>query len=149
MERPGLYELVIKCAGNTFSGKEPNRKYVNKNIDNVLYDITKCEEIVPTHVIILSPKAKKGILFKVVMDEGKGLVPIAVHAVYVEKTEANWEAMLKITANCKDSRIFKDSELVLFICEDEIQYEKLLQYMLCEIVNGNDVFVYCLHDWGD
>lgn len=148
MERPGIYELIIKCGGNTFSRKEPKRKYASKNIDNVLYDIAKCEEIAPTHVIILSPKAKKGILFKVVMDEDKGLVPISVHIVYVEKTTANWEAMVKITANCRNTRIFKDPELVLFICEDEIQYEKL-RNMLCEIVNDNDVFVYCLHDWGD
>lgn len=149
MGPPGIYELVIKCSRSTFGGKEPKRGYISKNIDDILYDITKCEEIAPTHVIILSPKAKKGIIFKVVMDEDEGLVPIAIHTVYVEKATASWEAMIKITADCRDFRIFKDSELVLFICKDKIRYEKLLPDMVCDIINSDDVFVYCLHDWGD
>ena len=140
MSFSSVFQALRECAY-----KDPDKE---KLIDEILYEITLCEESYPSHVLIISLEKREGVLLRV--EEGsQGLHVRNAQKVFIKLSDEPWETITDVTKKCRELRILKQGELILFICTDTESIEDYRDY-ICKLIAASDkVATYCLYEWGE
>lgn len=141
-----VYRLFYSCA--RILG-EPDAMDFRERLDDVLHQLTLCESSMPTKIVVINPRLRKGYALQTVAGES-GLTIKSIHSIKLAMASDSWETLSHLMQGCLDNRILKQGEIVLMEClNPPLQCDDKLYKKICHITLDENTIMYCIHEWGD